>query len=415
MAYTYDIKTSKKDNGSMVGLSICHLMYNIINLFFSTFLIAHIYTLTTDLYSYVLNVGIYQLSSYACMFVSYFLFSFWVDKSNRIWVYRIANIIEAALVIVTIFFGKDLAKIVVLAGFLNGLAHGAYYASYNVLKQEMVSRKSMDNFAVVLMILTKIVSVVCPILLGALIEISTFSMVAVYVLVLSIVQTVVSFFIKAKRPSESNFNLKDYFKRLKSNPELKKKVGFIYKISIFYGLTSIASVLLNVNIMMQFGSSFSLGTITSVFAVLAVVVLVLMKRFTKFGKRSFVFIISSVLQIVGTLIFVFVPNITTLIIYNLGVTVCDVVIATIFDIIRNKNLKEGGMYQDIAEHQCVIESIFQIVRVISFAILIGVGALNNYILFQIFFVVSVVLYSVASLMLLKYEKEEVKNEEDGAK
>ena len=68
MSYTYDIKTSQKDNRSTVCLSVCHLMFLIINLFLSTFLIAHIYSLTSNLYSYVLNVGIYQLSSYGWPF-----------------------------------------------------------------------------------------------------------------------------------------------------------------------------------------------------------------------------------------------------------------------------------------------------------------------------------------------------------
>ena len=412
MSYTYDIQTSQKDNRSTISLSVCHLMYSIINLFLSTFLIAHIYSLTTDLYSYALNVGIYQLSCYGCMLVSYFLFSFLVDKSNRIWVYRIANIIEAVLVIVTIFYGKDLAKIVVLAGLLNGLAHGAYYASYNVLKQEMVSRKSLDNFAVVLMILTKIVSVVCPILLGALIEISTFSMVAIYVLVLSVIQTVVSFFIKAKRPSESSFNLKQYFKRLKQNIKLNKKVKTIYIMSIFYGITSVVSALLNINIMIHFGSSFSLGTITSVFALLTIAILILMKRFTKFGKRSWIFIVASLLQIITTIIFVCIPNVITLIIYNLGYAICDVIVATIFDIIRNKNLKEGGFYQDIAEHQCIIESIFQITRCLSFTTLIVVSLFKNYIIFQVLFVIFMILYSITPLMLMKYENNEKKEEDE---
>ena len=411
MPYTYDIKTSQKDNRSTISLSVCHLMYSIINLFLTTFLIAHIYTLTSDLYSYALNVGIYQLSCYGCMLVSYFLFSFLVDKSNRICVYRIANIIEAVLVIVTIFYGKDLAKIVVLAGLLNGLAHGAYYASYNVLKQEMVSRKSMDNFAVVLMILTKIVSVVCPILLGALIEISTFSMVAIYVLVLSIIQTVVSFCIKAKRPNESSFNLKEYFIRLKQNPKLTKKVKTIYIISIFYGITSVVSALLNINIMIHFGSSFSLGTITSVFALLTIVILILIKRFTKIGKRSWIFIVATILQIITTIIFIAIPNMITLIIYNLGYAICDVIIATIFDIIRNKNLKECGFYQDIAEHQCVIESVFQITRCLSFTMLIGVSLFKNYIIFQVLFVVFMILYSITPLMIMKYENNE-KREKD---
>ena len=137
MSYTYDIATSKKDNRSTTCLTISHLLFNVINLFLSTFLIAHIYSLTDNIYSYAINVGIYEISGYAMMLVSYYLFSFWVDKSNRIWVYRVGNIFLTALVIVTIFFGKDLAKLIVLAGCLYGLSKGAYYASYNVLKQEI--------------------------------------------------------------------------------------------------------------------------------------------------------------------------------------------------------------------------------------------------------------------------------------
>lgn len=161
---------------------------------------------------------------------------------------------------------------------------------------------------------------------------------------------------------------------------------------------------------MHFGSSFSLGAITSIFAVLSIVVLILMKKFTKFSKRSWIFVISAVLQIAGTLIFVFIPNMVTLIIYNLGYAICDVIVATIFDIIRNKNLKECGMYQDIAEHQCIIESIFQITRVISFGLLIAVSLFKNYVLFQIFFVVFVVLYSIAPLLIMKYENNDKKEE-----
>ena len=145
MGYTYDIATSKKDTRSTVSLSVCHVLHSIINLFLSTFLIAHIYTFCEDIFTYAANVALYQMFTYIGMVISYYVLSFFVDKTNRVWIYRIANIIEAVLVVVSIFFGKDLAKIVILAGCLNGLSHGSYYASYNVLKQEMVSRKSIKR------------------------------------------------------------------------------------------------------------------------------------------------------------------------------------------------------------------------------------------------------------------------------
>ena len=216
--------------------------------------------------------------------------------------------------------------------------------------------------------------------------------------------------IKSKRPNGSDFNLRDYLKRLKNNSQINKNIKFIYLICVFYGSTTIVSSLLNINIMIQFGSNFSLGAITSVFALVSIIVILLAKKFTKFGKRSWMFIAAGIAQIVGAVVFVCVPNMATLIIYNFSVAICEMLVATFFDVIRNKNLKEAGLYQDIAEHQCIVESIFQIVRVVTFALLIGVALLKNYILFQIIFVFFVVLHSITSILLARYEK--VKNEKD---
>lgn len=406
MGYTYNINTSKADKKSTIALTLCHLIYTIVNIFITTFLIAHIYSLTSNLYQYAMNVAIYQLSSYVCMFIVYILCSFLVDKTNRVWVYRFANILQAGLVIVTIFYGKDLAKIVVLAGVLKGSAHGAYFASYNVMKQEMVSRKTMDSYAVILMVLTKTINVICPILLGALIEVSTFSMVAIYVLVITVIQIIISFMIKSKRPTNSGFNVIEYFKKLKAKNVVNKKIKLIYLTAMFYGATTVVSTLLSINIMIQFGSNFSLGALTSIVAIFAVITIILTKKFTKSGRRAWVYIGVGIAQIVGALIFVFVPNVVTLIIYNFAVAICEAVIATFFDVIRNKNLKEAGLYEDIAEHQCVIESVLQTTRVVTFSLLILISFLKNYILFEILFIVFIVLNAVALFLMVKYEKED---------
>lgn len=405
MGYEYNIQTSKKDSVSTVSLMSCHTMYSIINIFVSTFLVAHIYSFTSDTFSYIQNVAIFQLCTYGMMFVAYFLFSFIVDKTNRIWVYRIANCIEVVLVLVAIFFGEDLAKLIYLAGLLNGLVHGAYYASYNVLKQEMVSRKSMGKFAVLTTVLGKLVNIVCPVLLGMLIDISTYSVVAIYVLVLAVALTIVSFFVKAKKPTNSGFNLKEYFKILKTNEEAKKTIGAVYKMSFFYAFTSVMSILVSVNVMIQFGSNFSLGAFSSIFSVLSIIVLFLTRKFTKYSKRSWLYYLVASLQLIGAILFALIPCIATLLIFYGTYAVCDVIAATYFDIARNKNLKELGLYKDIAEHQCIVESIFQIIRILTFALLLFVSLLRNNLVLQILFVVFVVMFSIMAIMLSKYEKD----------
>lgn len=405
MSYTYDIATSKKDIRSTVALSVCHILHTIIKLFLSTFLIAHIYSFCEDIYTYAANVALYQMFTYIAMFISYYILSFFVDKTNRVWIYRVANIIESILVVVSIFFGKDLAKIVILAGCLNGLSHGSYYSSYNVLRQEMVSRKSIKNFTVIISVLAKLVNIVCPIILGALIEVSTFSMVAIYVLVLCFIQLIVSFLIRSKKPVDSDFKLGEYFKKIKSDPMVKKKIGKLYIIGLFYGFVTIVSSLLSVNIMMQFGSSFSLGAMTSVFAVVAIVVLLLMRKFTKMGGRTWLYILISSFLVVSAMVLSIIPNLITLIIYHLAFSIFEVIVATNYDIHRNSNMKELGLYQDIAEHQCVVESCFGISRILSFGLLFILSLFKNNLIYQIGFIVFIVLLCVTAILLAKYEKD----------
>jgi len=412
MAFVYDIKTSKKDNKSSVCLVVCHLLFNVINLFVSTFLIAHIYTLTSDIFSYVIKVAIFQISAYLVMLVAYYLFSFVVDKTNRIWVYRLGNILNTALVVVTIFYGKNLAEIVVLAGALKGLADAAYYASYNVLRHEIISRKSVEKFTAVINVLNKIVGVVCPILLGFLIDISTYSMVAVYVLIISLILIAISFFIKAERPSESSFTIKEYFARLKADEKTYKKIKSVYLTCAFFGVTTATQSLLSINIMMLLGSSFSLGLMSGIFAIVSTIVVIMVSKYTEKGKRKILYIFCSILPVISAVIFITNPNLLTLIIYNAFIVVTETVNNMILSIYRYKNLKEAGLYQDIAEHQCVVESIYQVVRIVTYFILILISLLKNYILFQVVFVIFVSLYCVTSLLLFKYEKNEILEQEN---
>ena len=50
----------------------------------------------------------------------------WVEKSNWIWPYKAGIMLRTALVIVSIFFGKNLSQMLVLAGAFNGIFNAAY-------------------------------------------------------------------------------------------------------------------------------------------------------------------------------------------------------------------------------------------------------------------------------------------------
>ncbi len=404
MAFVYDISTSKKDNSANVCLQICHLFYCIINLFLSTFLVAYIYDLTNGIFDYIYNVAIYNLFIYIGLIVFYLILAPLVDKTNRVWFYRVGIVINMALVVLCVFCGKQIANLLILAGLLNGVAKAFYYSSYNTIKQEMVSRKSIKSFAVFSSVLSQIINIVVPILMGLLISSSTYSMVAIYVCVVCVIQLGVSFGVKSKKPEGSNFSIKGYFSKLKQNPEVYKKMKFLYFGSLIYGSATIVSTLLNICIMLEFGSSFSLGVLTSVFAAVSVVSLLLINKFTTAGKRKVVLSICAILPVIGSVLFASMSNYITLIIYNLLIVIAKIVAETIFDTYRNSNLKEAGLYSEITEHQTVNEVLFNISRIIVFGILILLGLINSLVVFKIFFVIFACTYSFLIIFLIIYEK-----------
>lgn len=404
MAYTYDINHTCVDKKSKNCLFVSHSLSNIISLFVTTFLVAHIYSFSGDTYSYLFNVAIYNISLYLAVALFYIPISKIVDRTNRIVVYRISLIVKAVLVTFFIFFGEEIAKLLVFAGVINGLSEALYYSSYNIIKQEMVSRKDMGRFASSTYVFVRIIDMVCPILLGALIDATSFSSVAIVVFVVCAIQLIFSFGVKCERPEGSNFNLTGYIRKLKTHKD-RKKLGTVYLISFLYGVTIMVTNVLNVCIMLEFGSSFSLGIITSVFSAVTILVVLWLNRYTKAGRRSWLYILCSILQVLSVIVFAIDITSVTVIIFNGVIVITSIVYQVVFDVHRNSTIKEGGLYSEISEHHAVVEVLLNVTRVLCFIVLIVVALLKSMFMLKAIMVVAVLVKVAIFMLLLNYEKK----------
>lgn len=410
MAFQYNIEHERKKNSAYSCLLTTHTLNSITNLFVTTFLIAYIYSFNGNTYDYLFNVAIFNIAYYLGYALLYIPFSHIVEKTNRVIMYKIGIFVKTLLVVFFIFFGKQLAKLLVVAGLMNALGDAMYHSSFNVLRQEMVSKSKTGQFASVYYILAKIVEVVCPIILGALIDLITFSYTAIVVLIVCIVQIVVSSFIKAERPQGSKFDLKEYLKILKQRPDVKKRIGYMYFISAIYGVSYLTSTLMNVCIIFEYGSSFSLGLITGLLSIGSIAVILLMNKFTKAGCRSWMFVVCSALPILASIYFVVDINKVSIIILNGVILLTAIVYKVLFDAHRNSTLKEMGLYDEIAEHHSIVEIFAGVSRAICFAFMLLISLFNNFVVFKIFVVVTITLCAIIHLTLLVYERKYCKAE-----
>lgn len=405
MSYTYDISTSQKDKQSTICLFTTHTISAIVTFFISTFLVAQFYVYNNNIFAYIKNVCMFEGISYIVMAIFMIPFSYLVEKTNRVWIYRFANILRAALIVLIIFINEsNVMSMLYITAVLNGLSYAVYYASYNTIKQEMVSRKSMRIFSVICHCADLIVRIVLPILLGALIDAATFSKVSIYVAALCVFQIAVSFGVHSKKPANSNYNLKQYFTKLRQNPEIYSKIKALYWGAFIYGFTSIVTTLINICILMQFGTNFSLGALSSLFSAISMITILLFNKYTRRGKRSSIYITSAIFTFLCTLVFAVYPTIWTLIVYNLGVAATSIIYKTVYDVYRNGILKEAGLYSEITEHQSMTEMFMEFARIISYMVLILLALFQSLVIFKIFLCISVLSCSGTLIFLLYFEK-----------
>ena len=405
-------KPKKNLNSSTYNLLACHGLNLAVAVFVSTFLVSHIYSYSSN---YLVDIGLFYVFNYLAMGILYPIVSYFLDRTNRVSIYRFAIVIRGAFIVSLVFFGNEIAKFVILAGVLHGMSEAFYWTSYNVMKSELVSCCLTNKYSTIQVVENKLINFIVPIVLGGVIDSSSFIISSFIIFAVVIVQLIISIFIKSRRPLNSSFDMKKFVKDIKASPQRKDIYKTIFIISMINGFHAVVSSLNTILIMLVFKSNFSLGVLTGIFSGISILILLFIKRFVKTGKRLPLYISLVILSIISMTIVPFFMSKTLVVIYNFIYMFAAIVYSYMFDFYRNCFVKKFDMYDDIAEYQCIIESILQIARVFIYAIMIGVGLIGasfgaNGLLFtlKIFFAACSIIYVFYNIMLYVCEKKFIK-------
>ncbi|MBQ3158656.1 MAG: MFS transporter [Clostridia bacterium] len=411
MAFSYspsNTSSKQKMNMSSWSMQVTSSINNIISLFASTFLVSYIVQVNADapLGTSLVSVALYYIALYCVMAVTYFLMGYLVDKSSRIWYYRIGILIKGAFIVFLIFLGEELAKLSFLAGALYGIAESFYWSSYNVMKCEIIPRAHADKFVAINTLLNKFINVVFPVLIGFMIDVSTFAVVAIYVLVIVAIQLVFSFFIKSQRPENSNFQFFKYVKKLRGKTDDIKRIKRFYPIALCYGATTICTSLVSILSIYTFKTNLNLGLFTAGFSVLSVIALLLFKKFTKVGGRRVLYVIMSIVPVMAGVMVACKITQWTYIVFNIAETVSLTLLAYALDVQRTIILKKTGHYEDIAEHQTLTELCFCGARILTFVLMLVFGLLLDVNGLRVLTLIISFAFPLLCIFLAKMEKVE---------
>ena len=381
----------EKKNELQLPLLAVHGFKGILGLFTSTFLTSFIVSLNPEsiMGMGVLNIGLYHLFHNIIFIALYYVLTYFVDKSNRVSLLRIGILVNCILLISLVFYGETIAKWIILAGTIYGISEAFYYASYNVIRNEMNRKSNISRYNIISSVTANVINIIVPTILGFCIDISSYSTISIYVIIISLVQFFLTYAIKAVKPEGASFEIKEYVKYLKTEKFDFDKIKYIYLNAILSGCKSTFPTLIVILTIFTFKTNLSLGILTSIFSIFTTTLLILYKKYENHPKLNtlLLFMSISISTFIMGIVFVLWTSYATLILLNLMLNITIQISEYSSNCSRDAIIKLLDKYDYIAEHQFMYELLLTLSRILAYAIFIIVGLFNNMIIFSIMLVV----------------------------
>ncbi len=397
-----------KLNRNQKCLFSIHLFRGVMELFTNTFLTSHIISITADniLGSGLFNSAIFYISQYICYAIFYFLISFLVKRSNRTVFLQSGIVVNLILVVCLVFWADTISKWVILVGALCGVSNALYYAGYFVMKNEYAHRTSIKKYNMLTVIGVSVVKIVVPTILGVLIDSSSFANISIYMVAITLIQLVISFFILSHKRKGNNLHLATYFKDLFQDKQAFSKIRYTYINALLSGVKNTYKLVLTVLILYAFKTNVGLGLFTSISSVITMVLLMLFKLYDSKPNlnKLVVYYVIGFLPLISSIVLALWLNEITLIIFNFLLTVAIYFSDYFGSSERDAIIKHIGKRQFIVEHQLTIEMLTCLSRVIAYVLLLLSGLFANIIVFKVLLILLMIANPVKFMVMFKQRK-----------
>ena len=401
-----------KFDKSSKALMTCDLINSLVNIFRETFLVAYLLQITNN---NIVQVSIYYIVVYFLLSSLTFLQGNFLKRNpeKRVTMYRLGIMIMSIFVLIIALLKDKVSDYFLLIAVFCGISESLYWASYGIMLTEVVENNMRKSFVTTKRILSRLISIIFPIILGTSIELTSFANVAIYIFILTTIQIIVSFMIDKRKFNNKTklekYSIKKYIRSV--SDDKKVNLNRMYKLSFIYGIMmDTIRVLVVVITIMTFKTSFNLGVLTTVFSICAMFSLYLFnKKYKKKNAKTLLALCATfiVVGVIGLLINI---NRTTLIIYNFTYCITIYILEVMFKIKEGLAVKEYKIENWVVEYETVIGFFMDLGRIIGFSLMLIAGLINNTIIFKILLLLVTLCIPVYAKLMYESEKEHNQSE-----
>ena len=397
---------NKKLNKSSKFLIASDLIYTITALFAETFLVAYFLNITGN---NITQISLYFIIVYGIKTILQLIIGRFLKNNSKVRAktMSIGIVIRAIFILYTFLLGENLKTNFVIVALIFGLSETLYWTTHELIFIDVTNNNNRKDYMSIKKILSTIVKIVAPIVLGTSIELYSFGKVAIYIFVLSVIQIILSLQIDSKEFSINNngepYNLRKYIHVLRENK--LKSIKKFYGASFFFGiiLNTLATIVTVITVM-TYKTSFNLGVLTTVFSVLSIISLFIYKKIDSKSRIKKFIIISSLLVVISVLGLLLNISKVTLIIYyfTYSITIC--IIDTAFNTKKGDLIKNYDIEKYNVEYVMICETFTEIGNVFGYTLMLIAGIIGGIVSFKILLILVTLCVPIFTKLLIDMER-----------
>ena len=385
---------------------IINALRKIIEIFSGPFLTT--YFIKTSLES-ILDISIYNTFSYIVLAITCLMVGYIIKNKFRMAAFRAGVIINFIYILTIIILKERIIQHLWLLAILYGLFSGLYFMPFNLILGNKIKNEDRTGYEVKKEMISSIINIVIPIVLGSIITVTNYILTAVIILILSLIQIILSFVLKPLEESGEKFNMKGMIQIVKKNKDIKRMMLAEYLTGISVNNSALATIA-TILIYNAFQTDLNLGIITSISYILQLIVIYLYGKRYKGKSDKNIIILLSILPMITLGMFLLYPNAVTVIIYNLYFTIFVNLIGIIRSV-RLYNISNSGEINrsNQEEFWSVREVCLNLGRTTGFVILLIVGIIANNVALNIVMIMLTMIILVLGVILSKVDKNKYEN------
>lgn len=321
-------------------IAIISFLRRFIRVFFSIFFNVYILKIVNNDLSFIIK---YSLFGVFIDFITCYILLKFINSKNAKNIYKASFPLLILTIILLLVFKEKIVNYIFIFKMLERFSEGCYSIPYELIVIGSNDKKTISTFMANINILSSIAMILTPVFSGFIIQRFSYYMLFVILTIEVLIIIFISFKIKDFTVSDKKLELKKFLNLTKE----KEHIQNIYKCMFYRRISSQGAMteLLPIILFLRLGTEMDLGTYNSVFAILSILSLQVLKMINNKKIKKDFYPYLAIIIFLSSLLVVYNTSFITLIIYyifmnSLGTIIESESCSIVYAVIKTDDLIE---------------------------------------------------------------------------